>query len=708
MNNLNTDKITLLFALSLMQGCMPGPGFFTKSGSALTELQNVSVISSSVEDGATTGSFDSASNLAQSMTADAGSTIAGASIEILPGSLAISTDMTLEEGSDLSASIFNAMSLDNSIANSGVAVAISNSNNSDMLVPMTLNIPLPQGSQLTAGNNKLVVLFQRYNATKGEMSYGIIPNKDLLVKDGVIRMFTKYFGIYQSAYVENPIEEMTEVPTNEKLVTKREQNGDSVSPTDKFVFNGVTVASFTNNSIVLAWGFANDLSATVAIKIQEDEKPKSCMEPGFIRKPSGAKTHEFKNLKGNTKYFFALCLLDKAEKMHDSKILEANTSKPVVIKPDVASVNLVAESNYHVSVDWVVPAETVNVVSYLVSYTSGNGTVPNPKEFCADAQLPNESDGDFWITGFSQLDTVKVRVCVRYSDGLISKGVVKTVETLERNNICDSGDLDTVCYITANKALIVTGTHMFAGKGSVVIDNGVSITSSANEVELVFVLGGDLRCENGGGGSCIDLTGGGYAGGNSTDLNGIGNSGFGGGMSFTTRTDSSAVFYVAGSSGGSHGGQGGRPSLEDPISLIYGKVDYPETFGAGGGTLPGGSDGGSGGGVIKIFADNLFLHDAYIRADGENGNNGSSGGAGGSILVEVNTITIGGSYGKLSVRGGSSSSADSGAGGGGLIAVYHKMNILPEGFYQIVDGGLGSSPPSTAGTSGPAPFIQGP
>ena len=215
----------LILALQLsVAGCFSGPGFFTQTEGGLSNVEGASeTISTSITDGATTGSFDSGSSLTQTMDADADSAISGSSVAIEPGALGVNTDVTLEEGSDISSSIFSALSVDNSVSSTGTAVSLSSSKSMNTKVPMTLNIPSPSGSSLAGIDANLVVLFQRYDANKDETFFGVIPRSKITIKDGVITFKTSKFGIYQSAFLEKEITEEIEQKTEEKIVTAREE-----------------------------------------------------------------------------------------------------------------------------------------------------------------------------------------------------------------------------------------------------------------------------------------------------------------------------------------------------------------------------------------------------------------------------------------------------------------------------------------------------
>ena len=114
--------------------------------------------------------------------------------------------------------------------------------------------------------------------------------------------------------------------------------------------------------------------------------------------------------------------------------------------------------------------------------------------------------------------------------------------------------------------------------------------------------------------------------------------------------------------GGSYGGAGHRSSSNDTTNWAYGDFLNPNEVGSGGGNYN--SGGGSGGGLVRIAADQLQLNGS-IRA---NGGSYPNGGSGGGIWLDVNTLS---GTGTISAVGGNGSRFN-GSGGGGRVAVYYE------------------------------------
>ena len=161
-------------------------------------------------------------------------------------------------------------------------------------------------------------------------------------------------------------------------------------------------------------------------------------------------------------------------------------------------------------------------------------------------------------------------------------------------------------------------------------------------------------------------------------------------------------------SGGGYGGLGGTSGCSAAASNpVYGDFRNPNDAGSGGGGVLNGP-GGTGGGLIRIVAQN-FLFDGTIVANGQNGQGDrGAGGSGGGIRIDAETLQGSGS---VSARGGnggptgSSPAVGTGGGGGGRIAIYYQ-NATAFNFANVLaQGGAGNSAPNGgAGTI----YLQGP
>jgi hypothetical protein len=173
--------------------------------------------------------------------------------------------------------------------------------------------------------------------------------------------------------------------------------------------------------------------------------------------------------------------------------------------------------------------------------------------------------------------------------------------------------------------------------------------------------------------SKIDVTSRGYLGGWSGDNDSY----FG--VTLGNTTSGGSDIY----SGGSYGGLGFAPDGSQ-ANAVYGDHLNPDELGSGGGgDTAGEHPGGSGGGLVGIYANNITL-DGNIHANG--GSSAGGGGSGGGVFIDANVLT---GIGFITVDGGDSTY---GGGGGGGRAAIHVNDISGFDVSGIsVFGGYGSS-----------------
>ncbi|WAR26294.1 hypothetical protein MAR_011998 [Mya arenaria] len=163
-----------------------------------------------------------------------------------------------------------------------------------------------------------------------------------------------------------------------------------------------------------------------------------------------------------------------------------------------------------------------------------------------------------------------------------------------------------------------------------------------------------------------------------------------------------------GTSGGSHGGLGGRGGCDGYTTcrlhrnMPYGDLYIPVAHGSGGGQ----TNGGTGGGVLHMEVAHTLAVDGYIKANSyDTGSNtgGASGGSAGSIYIQTHNFT-GSHTGHIQALGGSGDLVNGGGGGsGGRIALYHQRHEtipLYRGYFDVYGGAPGTH--GEAGSSGTA------
>ena len=205
---------------------------------------------------------------------------------------------------------------------------------------------------------------------------------------------------------------------------------------------------------------------------------------------------------------------------------------------------------------------------------------------------------------------------------------------------------------------------------SVTVRSGAVLSAGASSLEMVVA--GAVTVETG---ALISATATGYAG------------------STTDGVAGESPAFVGGSlkdGGGSHGGAGALHDQAGPVGDPYDSVYVPELAGGGGSYEAG--PGGSGGGVLRLTADELVL-DGTIEARGEKRGydylHRGGAGAGGSILVQAGTIR---GSGLIDASGGDNHSYEwwAGSGGGGRVALYSDVfdGFDPETQARAWGGGI--------------------
>jgi len=163
---------------------------------------------------------------------------------------------------------------------------------------------------------------------------------------------------------------------------------------------------------------------------------------------------------------------------------------------------------------------------------------------------------------------------------------------------------------------------------------------------------------------------------------------------------STTVAGSANAGGGGYGGVGGASSAGRAGGATYGLDVAPTLFGSSGGTAVDTnvvSQGGAGGGYIRIVSSGTLTVDGTIIASGDlsvmPGSNAGrgGGGSGGSIYITNSGIFTG--VGSISSNGGNGrayNTAGSGAGGGGRIAILYGTNTF-SGTTSVAGGTKGAA-----------------
>ncbi|RLC36193.1 hypothetical protein DRH27_05590, partial [Candidatus Falkowbacteria bacterium] len=154
------------------------------------------------------------------------------------------------------------------------------------------------------------------------------------------------------------------------------------------------------------------------------------------------------------------------------------------------------------------------------------------------------------------------------------------------------------------------------------------------------------------------------------------------------------------SGGAGYGGEGGDGILNGVVTaasgITYGSTTKPNDLGSGGGY----SNGGEGGGAVKLVITGTTTIFGTVIADGSVGR-GWQGGGGSGGSIYINTATLEGA-GTITVNGGNGSNDNTavgnGGGGGGRIAVYYTTDS--SSIVYNAYGGVGSGATSLQNIGG--------
>ncbi len=155
------------------------------------------------------------STVTQVVKVPATSPVAGTSLAIPPGTLGVSTDVTIE----LAAPLVNpgnsaALGLDSGSTVVGKAVSIQPTQPIDALKPFAVSLAVPSapGLNLDDINTNLYVMYKVQNVQAGTVTLGIIPRSALTVNDGSVSFTHSFFGAFQPAISMAPITAAVQVP----------------------------------------------------------------------------------------------------------------------------------------------------------------------------------------------------------------------------------------------------------------------------------------------------------------------------------------------------------------------------------------------------------------------------------------------------------------------------------------------------------------
>ena len=175
--------------------------------------------------GRLTAAMSSSALVTQEVSPNGDSNLAGVLLKFPPGSLAIDTNIALQESVPIATSSAAAsLGLRGSVTAVGLPLAVQPSILVDPAQPFIIALQLPPGAglRLAAGLDNLVVMYKVNVYARKQVLSGILPRSALTIEGDSVRFSSRYFGAFQIAYTETIVEQAKEVETATPVQTKYE------------------------------------------------------------------------------------------------------------------------------------------------------------------------------------------------------------------------------------------------------------------------------------------------------------------------------------------------------------------------------------------------------------------------------------------------------------------------------------------------------
>ncbi len=201
----------------LAVSCFDPPNILPKKNSASMENninKRQAAISSDV-DGVLTAAIDPSSGETQTISASANSAVAGSGITFPPGSIAIATEITIQEGSQIAANVAGEVGMETgSIQAYGAPVMITSSVPVDAGQPFTIALSIPGAAQLVQDGEKYYAIMYVVDiVNEARKVSGVVPTSQIRISDGKALFESSNFGVFQIVQVSSPVVEAKKVDT---------------------------------------------------------------------------------------------------------------------------------------------------------------------------------------------------------------------------------------------------------------------------------------------------------------------------------------------------------------------------------------------------------------------------------------------------------------------------------------------------------------
>jgi len=273
-------RFILVYTL-VLSGCWDGASFLKQQGQeSSADQQQIAASVTSDQDGVLTAALSADAKTTQIVKASASSAIASTVVSFPPGSVAIATNVTIQEGASLATSLTATdTGLDSAthVDAASAAIVVAATAGVDAAKPFTIALSL-SGASLTESipdGKYLAVLFkvQRFDAG-GQYFSGVLAPSDYQIVGNQVIITTKYFGVYQVVYLDKPVVNATAVVSSvQAITTKAQEDTTAPPPASAFAVASATLATAATGAQFVQVTFSDDLdpaSATDAAVILRD------------------------------------------------------------------------------------------------------------------------------------------------------------------------------------------------------------------------------------------------------------------------------------------------------------------------------------------------------------------------------------------------------------------------------------------------------
>jgi hypothetical protein len=156
----------------------------------------------------------------------------GASVAFPPGSLGVSVTVSMQTGTDVATTeVASGLGVDSTVSVASSPITVSSNPATNASNPFTLSIPLSTSASKLAivDNDNLVVMYERYDATKKAYVTGLLPKSQFTFSNNIAKISVTYFGTYQLGYTSKTQSDAKSVDGAAKSIAKKATSSTSAS-----------------------------------------------------------------------------------------------------------------------------------------------------------------------------------------------------------------------------------------------------------------------------------------------------------------------------------------------------------------------------------------------------------------------------------------------------------------------------------------------